>query len=223
MRSVLAMAAAVVLTPILPHVTFAQGNQPRSQQPSQPVREQVKQTLEAAGFTDVQVMPESFLVRAKDPAGSPVIMVIDPDSFTAFSEPQNQQSNGSLQPSSSVSTTMSQGQQPNQTVDNEKIPGEANVFLAELKEDSKPSLTVAEKQEIWQSLSSVKTARANEPKDFTPQVGAIIPNGVSVQPLPDDITNNAPSLKGYHYAMLQNEIVIVNPTSKRIVDIIKEQ
>ena len=79
MRSVLAMAAAVVLTAILPHVTFAQGNQPRSQQPSQPVREQVKQTLEAAGFTDVQVMPESFLVRAKDPAGSPVIMVIDPE------------------------------------------------------------------------------------------------------------------------------------------------
>ena len=34
-RSVLAMAAAVVLTAILPHVTFAQGNQPRSQQPSQ--------------------------------------------------------------------------------------------------------------------------------------------------------------------------------------------
>jgi hypothetical protein len=37
-----------------------------------------------AGFTDIRIMPESFLVRAKDRDGNPVMMVINPDSITAI-------------------------------------------------------------------------------------------------------------------------------------------
>jgi len=47
------------------------------------LRQQITQQLSQAGFTDVHVMPESFLVRAKDPQGHPVMMVINPDSITA--------------------------------------------------------------------------------------------------------------------------------------------
>jgi hypothetical protein len=47
------------------------------------IRQQITQQLSQAGFTDVHVMPESFLVRAKDPQGHPVMMVINPDSITA--------------------------------------------------------------------------------------------------------------------------------------------
>ena len=216
---VIALAAAVALTALQPPITFAQDNQSQTH-PNKSVRAQVKQTLESAGFTEVEVMPDSFLVRAKDSAGSPVMMVINPDFFTAFTELENQKRNDS----NSRNTTTSQGQQPDQTVDNQKIPDRANGSLAETKEDYKPSLTTAQKQEIWQTLSSVTAAKANEPKDFSPQVGATIPSGVPVQPLPGEITNNAPSLKGYEYTMLQSEIVIVHPTSKKIVvHIIKEQ
>ena len=38
--------------------------------------------LAKAGFTDLQVMPNSILVRAKDKAGNPVAMVLDPHSMT---------------------------------------------------------------------------------------------------------------------------------------------
>lgn len=55
-------------------------------QSSMHVRQQVKQDLEQAGFSNVQVMPESFLVRAKDKQGRPVMMVINPDSITAVTE-----------------------------------------------------------------------------------------------------------------------------------------
>ena len=47
------------------------------------IGQQITQRLSQAGFTDVHVMPQSFLVRAKDPNGNPVIMVINPDSVTA--------------------------------------------------------------------------------------------------------------------------------------------
>lgn len=53
------------------------------------VRQQVKQDLQQAGFTNVQVMPESFLVRAKDKEGRPVMMVINPDSITAVTTTGN--------------------------------------------------------------------------------------------------------------------------------------
>ncbi len=53
------------------------------------IRQHVKDELQQAGFTNVQVMPESFLVRAKDKQGSPVMMVINPDSITAITEDGN--------------------------------------------------------------------------------------------------------------------------------------
>ena len=49
-------------------------------------QQHVKQDLEQAGFTSVQVMPESFLVRAHDKQGRPVMMVINPDSITAVTQ-----------------------------------------------------------------------------------------------------------------------------------------
>ena len=42
-------------------------------------QQQVQNNLQQAGFTDIQIMPSSFLVRAKDRAGNPVMMVINPD------------------------------------------------------------------------------------------------------------------------------------------------
>ena len=39
-------------------------------------------TLRKAGFTDLQIMPNSVFVRGKDKAGNPVAMVLDPGSMT---------------------------------------------------------------------------------------------------------------------------------------------
>lgn len=47
------------------------------------IQQKVKRNLAEAGFSDIKVMPESFLVRAKDKSGNPVMMIINPDSVTA--------------------------------------------------------------------------------------------------------------------------------------------
>lgn len=39
-------------------------------------------SLRKAGFTDLRIMPNSILVRAKDKAGNPVAMVLNPGSMT---------------------------------------------------------------------------------------------------------------------------------------------
>jgi hypothetical protein len=51
-----------------------------------PIRTQVQNNLAQAGYTDIKIMPESFLVRAKDKSGNPVMMVINPDSITSITE-----------------------------------------------------------------------------------------------------------------------------------------
>src|ERR1700760_2874375 len=42
--------------------------------------------LTKAGFTDISIMPQSLLVRAKDAQGNPVMMVINPDSLTEVTD-----------------------------------------------------------------------------------------------------------------------------------------
>jgi hypothetical protein len=49
-------------------------------------REEVTNTLREAGFTHIRIMSESFLVHAIDPSGSPVVMVVHPDSQAIMPE-----------------------------------------------------------------------------------------------------------------------------------------
>lgn len=56
-----------------------QGNMPSPQ-----IQQRIRHELSQAGFTDIHVMPQSFLVHAKDSAGNPVYMAITPNSLTAL-------------------------------------------------------------------------------------------------------------------------------------------
>jgi len=61
-------------------------SQNQAQQQTQTPGEKLRQNLQSAGFSDIQLMPSSFLVRAKDRDGNPVMMVVNPDSITAVTE-----------------------------------------------------------------------------------------------------------------------------------------
>ena len=58
----------------------------QSDQNLQALPAQLQKTLQDAGLTDIQVVPHSFLVRAKDRDGNPVMMMINPDSIMAVTE-----------------------------------------------------------------------------------------------------------------------------------------
>jgi hypothetical protein len=48
--------------------------------------QKLRDDLTKAGFTDITIMPQSLLVRAKDAQGNSVMMVINPDSLTEMTE-----------------------------------------------------------------------------------------------------------------------------------------
>lgn len=68
----------------VPSASSGNAGQPNSTSTAnnEPMRQQVRDNLTKAGFTDIKIMPTSFMVRAKDQSGNPVMMVINPDSFT---------------------------------------------------------------------------------------------------------------------------------------------
>lgn len=65
--------------------TQAQNAAPDTQAPAY-LSQQLHDDLTKAGFTDITIMPSSFLVRAKDSRGHPIMMVINPDSLTEVTQ-----------------------------------------------------------------------------------------------------------------------------------------
>jgi len=61
--------------------TSADSDQTRPEE-IQTLPQEIKQKLSSQGFTDVQVVPGSYLVSAKDKDGDPVSMLIGPHSMT---------------------------------------------------------------------------------------------------------------------------------------------
>jgi hypothetical protein len=80
-------------------------------------------------------------------------------------------------------------------------------------------LTDAQRQEIWQGVSKQVT-NESLPAGFEAAVGEIVPGPIKMQPLPKDVSAAVPVVKSYDFAMAQGRVLIVDPSSKRIVDIL---
>ena len=65
--------------------TSGQNAAPNAKSPAH-ISQKLRNDLAKAGFTDITIMPSSFLVRAKDSQGNPIMMVINPDSLTEVTE-----------------------------------------------------------------------------------------------------------------------------------------
>ena len=53
---------------------------------AQSIQRNVQAQLALAGFTDIQLVPTSFLVRAKDAVGNPVMLMLSPDAISQLHE-----------------------------------------------------------------------------------------------------------------------------------------
>jgi len=97
------LIASAVLVAALAQGAYAQSNSssspssPSAAQQAQSLPAEIKSKLTQDGFTNVTVVPGSFVVSAKDKRGDPVTMMIGPNSMTILTaiNPQNQQTTGS--------------------------------------------------------------------------------------------------------------------------------
>ena len=92
MRTFMVPVAAALSLVALPALAASVGGTSNSSstsngspQSSMEIQQDLQQSLTQAGFTDINIVPGSFLVRAKDKKGHPVEMMINPNSVVEIS------------------------------------------------------------------------------------------------------------------------------------------
>ena len=73
----LATTAAIALS----SAAWAASDNANNNQANPNLRHELTQMLQKSGYTDIRVAPTSFMVRAKDGNGDPIVMSISPDRF----------------------------------------------------------------------------------------------------------------------------------------------
>jgi hypothetical protein len=82
----------------------------------------------------------------------------------------------------------------------------------------KPLLSPAQRSAIYAEV--IKDPSKSSPQHFSAVVGADVPPMIELYALPDDATAVAPAAKLYKYTMVDDKVVVVDPTKMRIVDVI---
>ena len=81
------------------------------------------------------------------------------------------------------------------------------------------SLSDAQRQSAWQDLY-MDSLNQSTPPGFDAVVGATVPNTIVIVPVTAQAGSDVPALKPYSFAMVQKKLVIVNPSNRKIADVI---
>lgn len=81
------------------------------------------------------------------------------------------------------------------------------------------NLTSAQRKTAWNDLRSQAT-KQKAPSGFEGTVGAVVPSTLKIEPVPTKTADAVPSLRPYDFAMVQGKILIVNPSDKKIAEVI---
>jgi hypothetical protein len=110
----------------------------------------------------------------------------------------------------------------NQSTNNEKIPSRRNGMMTETKGSEQDALylTTAQRAEIWQRLGNQQAS--NAPPGFKPRGRRHRSATVQLKTLPNSVSNQVPQIQSYNYSLVQSQLLIVDPATKKIVSIITE-
>jgi hypothetical protein len=70
--------------------------------------------------------------------------------------------------------------------------------------------------------SQQQAAKESAPAGFTAKVGETVPSSIKFQSLRTNLSSQILAVESYNYALLQSELLIVDPSTKNIVDIITQ-
>jgi hypothetical protein len=59
------------------------------------------------------------------------------------------------------------------------------------------------------------------PENTKVAIGEAVPQGINLQPMPDDVTRKVPQLKNNTYFVMGQEVVIVEPKDNTVAEIVK--
>ncbi len=83
------------------------------------------------------------------------------------------------------------------------------------------SLSGTQQKKVWSDVSR-HAANQNAPSGFNAAAGTAIPDGLSTYPMPRKAARDVPAVRPYRYAMTQDKLLIVNPSDKKIADVVSK-
>jgi hypothetical protein len=86
----------------------------------------------------------------------------------------------------------------------------------------KVSLSDAQKQTIFQGITGKQAKKNAEPPGFRAAVGAHVPEGIVLERFPKTLVELIPQIGDYEYAMVSNQVLVVEPKSKTVIEVINE-
>lgn len=84
-------------------------------------------------------------------------------------------------------------------------------------------LTPAQKVTIYQSVVTPDQRNNPAPPGFRAAVGMHVPDTIRLEPVSNTLATVIPEVKGYAVAMVEKQVVVVDPTSKTIVAVVMPQ
>jgi len=90
-----------------------------------------------------------------------------------------------------------------------------------MKQNGSLQLNAQQKAAIFQSVTKEKV-KSPPPANMQVSVGAQVPASIELYPLPANVVSEVPAAKSYKYTVAQNQVLIVDPTNMKIIDVIKQ-
>ena len=90
-----------------------------------------------------------------------------------------------------------------------------------MKQNGSLQLNAQQKAAIFQSVTKEKV-KSPPPANMQVSIGAQVPASIELYPLPANVVSEVPAAKSYKYTVAQNQVLIVDPTNMKIIDVIKQ-
>ena len=100
--------------------------------------------------------------------------------------------------------------------------GPARTQDAPRRPSDKLELSPAQRQLIYASISQQTHQATASPEAFRAQIGGSVPESIELAPLPETIVEVVPQIRGYVYAFIAGQVLIVEPGARRIVEIVAQ-
>ena len=177
----------------------AQSNQPAA--PSQAQQPAQAQSTQQPGSSS---QPAQAQTNTAPPASNQSTSN-QPSTGPANATNNNATNSGSTQPSTNTTAQPSTGQ--------------TNTAQSRTNINVSANLTESQRTRVSQSISRL-SARPVTNVNFSLSVGTVVPRDVHFQPLPAEVVEVMPQYRGYNFIVVREDIVIVEPSTYKIVDVL---
>lgn len=83
-----------------------------------------------------------------------------------------------------------------------------------------PALTPAQRTTIYRTVTRERVQAA--PPSFAVTLGARVPQTVELREIPSAVVAEVPSVRPYRYMVVNNEVVLVDPATSEVIEIIRQ-